>query len=165
MGCGNSRGVSSGIFIHMPSNTPRSWSTQYLEKKKKTQQRDQGQRCFGTVQPAGSRSSAPDSPCHHQDKGLHPHHLFPPPPENLEVDWMLHQRRNKAQMLQSPSSGNPSPAHKERRKKSRFCIPHSLGLEQGEDAASSDLQQRQRGVILGDGSFNSTMDFHRDDPM
>lgn len=35
MGCGNSRGVSSGIFIHIPSNTPRSWSTQYLEKKKK----------------------------------------------------------------------------------------------------------------------------------
>lgn len=70
--------------------------------------------------------------------------------ESLEVDWMLLQRSKKI-----PSSGYPSPTSKERGKKCRFSIPHSPGLERGEDAASSDLQQRQREVILGNDSYNT----------
>ena len=58
------------------------------------------------------------------------------------------------QMLQVPSSVYPSPTSKERWKKCGSSIPHSPGLEQGEDAASSDLQQRRREVILGDDSYN-----------
>lgn len=68
---------------------------------------------------------------------------------------MLHQRRKTGQMLQIPSSGYPSPTSKEKWKKCRLSIPRSLGLEQGEDVASSELQQRQRGVIHGDGSSNT----------
>lgn len=115
MGCGNSRGVSSGIFIHISSNTPRSWSTQYLGKKHNRETRYGAALALCSLQEAAVLLLTPRVVTKRRGSILTTFFLHPL--ENLEVDWMLLQRRNKGQMLQIPSSGYPSPAHKEVEKK------------------------------------------------
>lgn len=65
---------------------------------------------------------------------------------------MLLARRKKDNCYTCPALAIlPQPAERDG-KKCRFSIPHSPGLELGEDAASSGLQEKQREVILGDAS-------------
>lgn len=67
---------------------------------------------------------------------------------------MLLQRSKEDKCCRFPALAIP-PQPAERWKKCNCSIPRSLGLEQEEDAASSDLQQRQREAVLGDGSYNT----------